>query len=141
MQASVQNNNQGAQGRLSVAALSRNFDVRAQRINRVVDLENVPPNPPAAESNSHNRENQYSQLDQRSLSNINIGRGTASNNSSNGVRGIRELNARFNRRLNEDNNNDNNQRAQARSTAIRRDELVPKHVAISPQAFLKFFSL
>lgn len=135
------------QGRLSVAALSRNFDVRAQRVNRsVVDLENIPP-PQSAEPNSpdngghstHQQQNQ--QRPSQSSNNDNLNR----------AREIRELSARVNnrQRQNVDNysynnsNNNNHRLAQGRSAAValRRDELVPKHVAISPQAFLKFFSL
>lgn len=143
------------QGRVSVAALSRNFDVRAQRLNRsTVDLENTPP-PQPGEANSHDNGGHFSQPNQQQ-------RLLQSNNNDNLNRAheIRELNVRApnrQQRLNGDNynssnsNNDNNNQriAQGRSAAaaaaaavtLRRDELVPKHVAISPQAFLKFFSL
>lgn len=137
------------QGRVSVAVLSRNFDVRAQRVNRsAVDLENIPP-PQPGEANSHDNGGHFSQPNpqQRLLQSNN-------NENLNRAREARELSVRLpsrQQRLNGDNynsssnNNDNDQRiAQGRSAAavtLRRDELVPKHVAISPQAFLKFFSL
>lgn len=134
------------QGRVSVATLSRNFDERAQRLDRAVfELENIAPSQ-QGEANSHDsRSNFEHQQNQRRPFQ------SSNDENSNRAREIRELSARFNNRQRQYENNysrnnisDNNQRsAQVRPApvALRHDELVPKHVAISPQAFLKFFSL
>ena len=112
--------------RLSVAALSRNFDDRARGNNHNLQSandENIAPVSSAAPS-------QQPMAHQRQPSDSFAAR-------------IREQGVRLaNRRLNEvHGNNRNNNAAPVAGLASRRDELVPKHVAISPQAFLKFFSL
>lgn len=111
--------NQAARSRVSVAALSRNFDNRAQGINQA-NVENLPPG-----SNATQQQRPSSQR--------------AFNNANNSLEArLRERNVRA---ANRDPVIHNNSCNNAPSKAMRRDELVPKHVAISPQAFLKFFSL
>lgn len=50
---------------------------------------------------------------------------------------IQERNAIINNRRRQNANGANNNA----TNSVKRDELVPKHVTITPQAFLKFFSL
>lgn len=110
------------QNRLSVAALSRNFDNRAlNNQNQNIRMDNMQP------------------LQQQVLiSNQIVRQGLAEHNPLNEIRndnqGNIDLNLRDNRidRINNDTNTNN---------TLKRRELIPKHVAISPQAFLKFFSL
>lgn len=123
--------NVDGESRMSVAALSRNFDNRAQGLaaaGRYDEAENAAP--------------QYEDNFRRSQS--------MNQRNMNGANGLdARLRGRYIRAVNrqraEENNdnighNNNNNNLQARQT-MSRDDLVPKHVAVSPQAFLKFFSL
>lgn len=100
--------------RLSVAALSRNFDNRAQNQHDAIRPYGLNLAQNRAEGRSQNGPLREIQNDR--FRNVNRGRG----------------------RANEANRNNENQSQRA---VRNRNDLVPKHVAISPQAFLKFFSL
>lgn len=110
-------------GRQSVADLSRNFSgERISRDDRASDIENVEPS-------------------------------QAVRNNSLSVRGSRPLSANLDAaqflhpnmvdspRTHRGDNNNNLTSQRASSVSPKRDEPLPKHVAVSPQAFLKFFSL
>lgn len=108
-----------------MAVLSRNFDNRIFQ-GRSVNIENAPPNSSLSRS-SHGASSSQPPSSQQ-LSSINVLNAQ-----------LRERNGRLaNRRLNELNLNRNNL---PERQPTQNEELVPKHVAISPQAFLKFFSL
>lgn len=110
-------NNDEARGRISVAVLSRNFDRQAQELPLGgANVENLAPNgdnvqPPSVSNPARQRSGQP----RAALGDL--------------IGGNREQ------------RNVERQQQQQVSSRGCPDELVPKHVTITPQAFLKFFSL
>lgn len=119
--------------RLSVASLSRNFDNRARSS---LNGENEQPNEQPGTSSSNQNSTTTTTFRQESATSTTAGQRRQPLGNLNAQ--LREHNAsRQQRQQNPSNGRD----GATNSTTGGREELVPKHVTITPQAFLKFFSL
>lgn len=142
----------------SVAMLSRNFDSRAQECQGAASAQPTSGTCPISSTSAATRPPFTAASVGRAAPPMGYRQAPADDSRANVDNSsarvpLRDLNAQQlnnrirnilghneNRARNNNNNSDSNNNNNAR-TSRRREDLVPKHVTITPQAFLKFFSL